>query len=71
VYRAYFTALLPRIGRLVSGDSSAYEYLPASVQAFPSPRGFAALMAEAGFVSVRIGRLTFGIAHLHRGEKPR
>jgi demethylmenaquinone methyltransferase/2-methoxy-6-polyprenyl-1,4-benzoquinol methylase len=71
LYRTYFTALLPRIGRLVSGDSSAYAYLPASVQAFPSPRAFAALMQQAGFVSVKVVPLTFGIACLHRGEKPR
>ncbi len=71
LYRTYFTALLPRIGRLVSGDSSAYSYLPASVQAFPKPQAFAALMEQAGFVSVRIQPLTFGIACLHRGEKPR
>jgi demethylmenaquinone methyltransferase/2-methoxy-6-polyprenyl-1,4-benzoquinol methylase len=71
LYRTYFTALLPRIGRLVSGDSSAYSYLPASVQAFPGPLAFAALMEANGFVSVRFERLTFGIACLHRGEKPR
>jgi demethylmenaquinone methyltransferase/2-methoxy-6-polyprenyl-1,4-benzoquinol methylase len=71
VYRIYFTALLPRIGRLVSGDGSAYSYLPASVQAFPSPQAFAALMEQAGFASVRIERLTLGIACLYRGEKPR
>lgn len=70
-YRTYFTALLPRIGRLVSGDSSAYSYLPASVQAFPKPEAFATLMQQAGFASVRFERLTFGIACLHRGEKPR
>jgi demethylmenaquinone methyltransferase/2-methoxy-6-polyprenyl-1,4-benzoquinol methylase len=71
LYRTYFTALLPRIGRLVSGDCSAYSYLPASVQAFPGPLAFAALMEANGFVSVRFERLTFGIACLHRGEKPR
>jgi demethylmenaquinone methyltransferase/2-methoxy-6-polyprenyl-1,4-benzoquinol methylase len=71
LYRTYFTALLPRIGRLVSGDGSAYAYLPASVQAFPSPPEFARLMERAGFVSVRHEPLTFGIACLHRGEKPR
>lgn len=71
LYRSYFTALLPRIGRLVSGDSSAYSYLPASVQAFPSPKAFAGLMEEAGFAALRIEPLTFGIACLHRGEKPR
>ena len=38
---------------------------------FPSPQAFAALMEEAGFARVRIEPLTFGIACLHRGEKPR
>lgn len=71
LYRGYFTALLPRIGRLVSGDGSAYAYLPASVQAFPSPPEFAALMERAGFAAVRFEPLTLGIAWLHRGEKPR
>jgi demethylmenaquinone methyltransferase/2-methoxy-6-polyprenyl-1,4-benzoquinol methylase len=71
VYRAYFTALLPRIGGLVSGDRSAYSYLPASVASFPRPEEFAALMSRAGFVDLRHRALTFGIASLFRGEKPR
>jgi demethylmenaquinone methyltransferase/2-methoxy-6-polyprenyl-1,4-benzoquinol methylase len=71
LYKTYFTSVLPRIGGLVSGDGSAYSYLPASVQAFPSPAAFAALMAEVGFADVRIRPLSFGIACLHRGEKPR
>ena len=71
LYRTYFTALLPRIGRLVSGDGSAYSYLPASVQAFPGPQAFTALMQQAGFAALRIQSLSFGIACLHRGEKPR
>ena len=71
LYRTYFTSILPRIGGLVSGDGSAYAYLPASVQAFPGPAAFAALMRQAGFAEVRIEPLTFGIACLHRGEKPR
>lgn len=71
LYRSYFTAVLPRIGRIVSGDSSAYSYLPASVQRFPGPRAFAELLERSGFAAVRYERLTFGIAYLHRGEKPR
>lgn len=70
-YRVYFRSVLPRIGGLVSGCRSAYAYLPASVSRFPGPRGFAALMQQAGFVDVRWRLLTFGIACLHRGTKPR
>jgi demethylmenaquinone methyltransferase/2-methoxy-6-polyprenyl-1,4-benzoquinol methylase len=70
-YRFYFRRLLPRLGALVSGDGSAYAYLPASVSRFPAPADFASLMEEAGFVDVRWRLLTGGIACLHRGEKPR
>ena len=70
-YRLYFRSVLPRIGGFVSGDRSAYAYLPASVSRFPAPRDFATLMEEAGFVDVRWCLLTGGIACLHRGAKPR
>ena len=68
-YQLYFRHVLPRIGGLVSGDASAYSYLPASVARFPEPDAFADLMRQAGFVDVRHERLTLGIAWLHRGEK--
>lgn len=68
-YRLYFRQVLPRIGGLLS-DGSAYGYLPDSVAQFPSPAAFAELMAQAGFASVRWRLLSFGIACLHRGERP-
>jgi demethylmenaquinone methyltransferase / 2-methoxy-6-polyprenyl-1,4-benzoquinol methylase len=70
-YRFYSRRVLPRLGGLVSGDASAYAYLPASVARFPAPEAFAALMREAGFAGVRWKRLTGGIACLHLAEKPR
>jgi demethylmenaquinone methyltransferase/2-methoxy-6-polyprenyl-1,4-benzoquinol methylase len=68
-YQLYFRHVLPRIGGLVSGDATAYSYLPASVARFPEPKAFAQLMRDAGFSEVRHSRLTLGIAWLHRGEK--
>ena len=70
LYRRYFEGVLPRIGALVSGDSGAYSYLPASVERFPAPEAFASLMERAGFSGVRWRLLTGGIACLHRGERP-
>jgi demethylmenaquinone methyltransferase/2-methoxy-6-polyprenyl-1,4-benzoquinol methylase len=69
LYRRYFEGVLPRIGALVSGDAGAYSYLPASVERFPAPEAFAALMERAGFTAVRWRLLTGGIACLHRGER--
>jgi demethylmenaquinone methyltransferase/2-methoxy-6-polyprenyl-1,4-benzoquinol methylase len=71
VYRFYFTQILPRIGGLISGDRSAYSYLPASVAGFPTPAEFGALMTQVGFEDVRWQLLSGGIACLHRGEKAR
>ena len=70
-YRLYFRSVLPRLGGLVSGDGSAYAYLPASVERFPAPREFGALLEQAGLREVTWRLLTGGIACLHRGEKPR
>ena len=69
-YRMYFEHVLPRIGALVSGDVSAYRYLPASVEQFPQPEAFGDLMRAAGFDDVAFESLTGGIAHLYRGRRP-
>lgn len=69
LYLFYFKNILPRIGRMVSKDASAYTYLPNSVQAFPYGEAFAAKLREAGFSSVRVRPLTFGIASLYLAIK--
>ena len=45
VFRWYYRNVLPRIGALISGDSSAYTYLPKSVARFFRPPELAALMS--------------------------
>jgi len=69
LYRLYFRNVLPRIGGFVSGDASAYTYLPASVERFKTPQAFASAMEQAGFSDVQYEPLTGGIAYLHRGDK--
>lgn len=67
-YRFYFHRVLPWIGARLSRHDEAYSYLPASVEEFPPPTEFAALMRTSGFRRVRWRRLTGGIATLHVGE---
>lgn len=69
LFNFYFTKLLPRIGRAISGSSFAYQYLPDSVQAFPGQKELAALMRAVGFSDVRYYNLFGGVASLHRGDK--
>ncbi len=58
---------VPAIGRLVTGATGAYSYLPASVATFPDSDGLAAVMAAAGLAQVRYRRLGFGAVSLHVG----
>jgi demethylmenaquinone methyltransferase/2-methoxy-6-polyprenyl-1,4-benzoquinol methylase len=69
LYLWYFKYLLPRVGRIVSGHTAAYSYLPASVGAFPPPAAFMAMLEQAGFTHVRADSLTLGIVYLYTAEK--
>jgi len=68
IYYFYFRRLLPVIGGLFS-KFDAYKYLPDSVLEFPSHEEFAAMIEEAGFQSVHVRELTFGIASIYVGDK--
>lgn len=68
-YLLYFRHVLPRLGRLISGDRQAYTYLNRTVEDFPSGRAFCRLMSEAGFADVTAQPLTFGIATIYTGTR--
>jgi demethylmenaquinone methyltransferase/2-methoxy-6-polyprenyl-1,4-benzoquinol methylase len=69
LYAFYFRRVLPRIGRLLSGVSDAYTYLPSSVERFPAPAEMLSLLRQIGFSSVSWTPYTFGIAGLYRAVK--
>ena len=54
---------------MLSKDRAAYEYLPDSVEEFPSPEKFAAMLRDAGFSDVKYYSQSFGIAHVHVAKK--
>ena len=67
-YLVYFRHVLPKIGGLISGDWYAYNYLNKTVETFPYGEDFAQHMRDAGFSSVKIVPLTFGIASIYVGD---
>jgi demethylmenaquinone methyltransferase/2-methoxy-6-polyprenyl-1,4-benzoquinol methylase len=69
LYRFYFRRVLPFLGGMISGNASAYAYLPSSVSAFPSPEALQMQIERAGFVEVQFQRWTGGIVTLHTGRK--
>ena len=64
-YHLYFKHILPKIGKRISKDASAYAYLPASVEVFPKPADFVQILASHGFKNATAKPLTFGIATLY------
>ena len=57
------------VGRMVSGDKSAYSYLPQSVTACPQRYDMTRLMTDAGFGDCLWKSLTFGAATIYLGKK--
>jgi demethylmenaquinone methyltransferase/2-methoxy-6-polyprenyl-1,4-benzoquinol methylase len=68
-YRWYLNRVLPRLGRVVSGNAVAYQYLPDSVGAFAKPEELVTLLRQAGFLEVRAVPLTFGAVYLYTAKK--
>lgn len=69
LYFFYFKYILPKIGRLVSKDKTAYTYLPDSVNAFPDGTNFTDILEKVGFTNTKIVPCTFGIASIYIGTK--
>lgn len=69
-YDLYSFAMIPRMGKLIAGDSESYQYLVESIRKFPLQPVFADMMKDAGFKSVSWTDFTGGVAALHQGWKP-
>lgn len=66
----FLNTVIPLLGQLISGNRSAYTYLPQSTESFMSPAELAAGMTGAGFLNVRYRRYMFGSIAVHVGTKP-
>lgn len=62
--------VIPTLGRLITGESDAYRYLPDSTQQFRTPQALADAMRQTGFANVQFKLFMFGTIAIHVGEKP-
>ena len=69
LYDAYSFNLIPRLGRLVTGDEASYRYLVESIRRHPDQQTLADMMRRAGFETLRVHNLSGGIVALHIGYK--
>lgn len=68
IYNFYSKYLMPYIGGLLTGNKSAYEYLPKTAGMFPSGEDFAKILKASGFSQVHFQPLMFGIAYIYIGS---
>jgi len=68
IYRFYLCKVLPRIGRIIGGQS-AYFYLRDSILDFPSPELFAEELKASGFLLKKIIPLSGSTVQLYLAEK--
>src|SRR3954447_20350429 len=69
LYDTYSANLIPKVGKFVTDDEDSYRYLVESIQRFPRPAAFKAMVAEAGFVRAAAEPMLGGLVTIHSGWK--
>lgn len=69
IYDAYSFNVIPRVGKMVTGDAQPYQYLVESIREFPNPERFRMMIEDAGFSRASYDRLTGGVVCIHSGWK--
>jgi demethylmenaquinone methyltransferase/2-methoxy-6-polyprenyl-1,4-benzoquinol methylase len=67
--RFHMHTVIPLLGKLLTPDADAYQYLPQTSEAFLYAEELAELMLLAGFRDVRFQRLNFGTIAIHSAIK--
>ncbi len=67
LYDAFSFAVVPALGKAVTGDGQPYRYLVESIRKFPRPGMFARMIRDAGFRRASFRALSGGIVNIHSG----
>ena len=68
-YNLYFKNILPLIGKRVSGNAQAYRYLQQTVEKFPMPDEFMAMLTKCGYKDLKHKALTCGLCRIYQAKK--
>jgi demethylmenaquinone methyltransferase/2-methoxy-6-polyprenyl-1,4-benzoquinol methylase len=67
LYEFYSFNVIPAVGKAVTGNREAYQYLVESIRKFPKPKAFTQMMTDAGFRRASFTPMTGGVVALHSG----
>ncbi|MBK6853313.1 MAG: bifunctional demethylmenaquinone methyltransferase/2-methoxy-6-polyprenyl-1,4-benzoquinol methylase UbiE [Burkholderiales bacterium] len=68
-YDWYSFNILPRLGKLLAGDSESYRYLAESIRMHPDQDALKAIMKDCGFSHIAVHNMSAGVVALHVGLK--
>jgi len=68
-YNLYLNVITPWIGRVISKNKNAYQYLNESVQKFPEGKDFVEILNKLGYKNASCKTLSLGISSIYSGEK--
>lgn len=69
LYGLYMRIVAPGIGKLISKNRDAYQYLNDSVKAFPEGNDFINILIETGYTDTYLKTLSLGICTIYCGRK--
>lgn len=69
LFRVYSHTVLPLVGKAISKDKGAYEYLTNTIEAFPQGEEMVRILKRVGFREASFKRLTFGICTMYFATK--
>jgi demethylmenaquinone methyltransferase/2-methoxy-6-polyprenyl-1,4-benzoquinol methylase len=69
LYDTYSFQVLPKLGKLITGDPDSYRYLAESIRMHPDQEQLREMMELAGFEKVEYFNLAAGVVALHKAYK--
>jgi len=69
LYDAWSKNIIPKLGKAIADDEESYKYLVESIQRFPRPEQFRAMVADSGFVRTAAEPMLGGLVTIHSGWK--
>lgn len=69
MYNLYMRVICPGVGKLISKNRSAYQYLDESIKKFPEGKNFTAILDNLGYRNTYSKPLSLGICSIYCGEK--
>lgn len=69
VYHLYMKYITPKIGKMISKNDDAYQYLNDSVERFPEKQSFVNILNQLGYRNAFYKTLTLGICSIYCAEK--